>query len=47
MRVVLWQVSNQSDVSDDQLVFQQKVFEEDVLLLQRDGFRAEQAHQHL
>lgn len=46
-QVVLWQVSDQSDVADDQLVFQQKVFEEDVLLLQRDRLRTEEAHQCL
>lgn len=45
--VVLGQVCDQSDVSDDQLVFQEKVFEEDVLLLQGDGVGAEQAPQRL
>lgn len=45
--VVLRQVCDQSDVGDDQLVFQEQVFEEDVLLLQRDGLRAEQADQRL
>lgn len=46
-RFVLWEVCDESDVRDDQLVLQQQVFEEDVFLLQRDGLRAEQAHQQL
>lgn len=45
--VVLRQVCDQPDVCDDQLVLQEQVFEEDVLLLQRDRLRAEQAHQRL
>lgn len=44
---ILSEVCDESDVSDDQLVLQQEVFEEDIFLLQRDGIRTEQAHQQL
>lgn len=44
---VLWQVGDESDVGDDQLVLQQQVFEEDIFLLQGDGLQTEQANQQL
>lgn len=44
---LLWQVGDESDVGDDQLVLQQQVFEKDIFLLRGDRLWTEQAHQQL
>lgn len=46
-RLLLWEVCNEFDVGDDELVLQQQVFEEDVLLRRGDRLGAEQADQRL
>lgn len=42
---LLWEVCNEFDISNDQPVLQQQVFEEVVFLQQRDGLGTEQADQ--